>query len=64
MIASEGGAIAIDTTDHQKASRTYGNRNTEVKIAEDAKDAHIAAKKDTEEILDDATRWVEKCCEK
>ena len=64
LIANEGDAIAIDKADHQQVSRTYGKRNNEGQVAEDAKDAQSAAKKDTKKILDDATRWGEKCREK
>ena len=64
LIANEGEAIAIDKADHREASRTYGNRNSDERIAEDAKDAQAAAKKDTKAILEDATHWGEKCREK
>jgi hypothetical protein len=63
-IAKAGEAIAIDKADHQQVSRTYGNRNLPEQIAEDAKDAQAAAKKDTDKILGDATRWGEKCRQK
>ena len=64
LIANEGESIAIDKSDHREASRTYGYRNTEERVIEDAKDAQAAAKKDTKAILEDATRWGEKCREK
>lgn len=64
LIANEGEASAIDKLDHSGVSRSYGSRNTEERIAEDAKDLQRAADKDTKAILDDATRWGEKCREK
>jgi hypothetical protein len=64
LIANEGQASAIDKLDHSGVSRSYGNRNTEAQIAEDANDLQQAAGKDTKAILDDATRWGEKCREK
>ncbi|GAB2909704.1 hypothetical protein GCM10027093_54770 [Paraburkholderia jirisanensis] len=64
LIANEGKAIAIDKADHQQESRTYGRRNNPEQIAEDAKDAQAAARKDTKKLLDDASRWGERCKEK
>lgn len=64
LIANEGQASAIDKLDHRGVSRSYGSRNTEERIAEDASNLQLAAEKDTKAILDDATRWGEKCREK
>ncbi|NDV73507.1 hypothetical protein [Burkholderia cenocepacia] len=64
LIAKEGEASAIDKLDHSGVSRTYGNRNSETQIADDAKDLQKAAGKDTKEIMDNATQWGEKCREK
>ena len=52
LIAKEGETIAIPKSVHQKVSDTYGGRNTQTKIDNDADDLQKAAEKDTKAIED------------
>jgi len=52
LIASEGETIAIPKSVHQKFSDTYGGRNSQDKIENDADDLQKAAEKDTKAIED------------
>ncbi|NIA00581.1 hypothetical protein [Massilia sp. CCM 8734] len=49
-ISRAGRAIAIFRKDHQKHSDTYGGRNNQTKISDDADELQKAAKKDTKRI--------------
>jgi glutamate/tyrosine decarboxylase-like PLP-dependent enzyme len=64
VISKMGEVVAIPKRDHQRYSRTYGKRNTQEQIKEDAKDLQKATGKDAKAIEEAEGKQMDDECAK